>query len=741
MKITLRLIVSLLLGTALVVLLFSYIQTQAEEKKLNEDLGLRAKLITKSFKEAIEPFLDITERPDKIKQFIGKFKGHVRLVGILVYLKEGTFVTVPDELSQKEMFKNELTESIEKNESIEIMGKWDEKKIHFYAIPLEKDGLIVGSLGVIHDRSYIVQRVMESWKRMAVTFSILAFILSVTTLLIIRWSITGPIARISEWVKKERLGDTSLRPHQLPEQGDVKKLFFEITRMASSLKAAKLDLVEQTRLNQSGESRWTKERLKDYLRSKLGETPLYVIANREPYIHRKNGNGKVECIVPASGVVTALDPVLQATGGVWVAHGSGNADRETVDKHNKLSVPPWNPTYSLKRVWLSEEEEKGYYYGFANEGLWPLCHIAHVRPAFNISDWEQYKNVNQKFADSLLEELDSRSPLILIQDYHFALLPKMIKEKRPDAKVAIFWHIPWPNPEAFGICPWQEEILDGMLGSDLIGFHTQFHCNNFLDTVDRVLESRIDWTAFGVTREGKTSYVRPFPISVSFASNEEKMIQEPQKKTELLKKYGLEGKSIGIGVDRIDYTKGLLERFKAIGRTLEKYPELQGKLVFVELGAPSRTLIPTYQNHLSEIEKLAASINNQYGSKDYQPILFLKEHHHQETIRQFYQIADFCLVSSLHDGMNLVAKEFISERHDESGVLILSRFTGASHELKSALIINPYDIEETAAAIHQALSMLPEEKGERMKRMRIQVQEQNVYRWAAELITELVKSF
>ncbi|OGW86133.1 MAG: hypothetical protein A3A81_05060 [Omnitrophica bacterium RIFCSPLOWO2_01_FULL_45_10b] len=741
MKITLRLIVSLLLGTALVVFLFSYIQTQAEEKKLNEDLGLRAKLITKSFKEAVEPFLDITERPDRIKQFIGKFKGHVRLIGILVYLKEGTFVTVPDELSQKEMFKNELTESIEKNEPIESVGKWDDKKIHFYAIPLEKDSLIVGSLGVIHDRSYIIQRVMESWKRMAVTFSILAFILSVTTLMIIRWSVTGPIARISEWVKKERLGDTSLTPHQLPEQGDVKKLFFEITRMASSLKAAKLDLVEQTRLNQSGESRWTKERLKDYLRSKLGEAPLYVIANREPYIHRKNGNGKVECIVPASGVVTALDPVLQATGGVWVAHGSGNADRETVDKHNKLSVPPWNPTYSLKRVWLSEEEEKGYYYGFANEGLWPLCHIAHVRPAFNISDWDQYKGVNQKFADSLLEELDSRSPLILIQDYHFALLPKMIKEKRPDAKVAIFWHIPWPNPEAFGICPWQEEILDGMLGSDLISFHTQFHCNNFLDTVDRVLESRIDWTAFGVTREGKTSYVRPFPISVSFASNEEKIIQEPQKKKELLKKYGLEGKNIGIGVDRIDYTKGLLERFKAIGRTLEKYPELQGKLVFVELGAPSRTLIPTYQNHLSEIEKLVSAINSQYGSKDYQPILFLKEHHHQKTIRQFYQIADFCLVSSLHDGMNLVAKEFISERHDEDGVLILSRFTGASHELKSALIINPYDIEETAEAIHQALSMLPEEKQERMKRLRNQVQDQNIYRWAAELITELVKSF
>lgn len=741
MKITFRLIVSLLFGTALVVLLFSYVQTQAEEKKLNEDLGLRARLIAKSFKEAVEPFLDITERPDKIKHFIEKFKGHVRLIGILVYLKEGTFVTLPDELFQKEMFKNELIQSVETNDQVEALAKWDDKKVHFYALPLKKDGLTVGSLGIIHDRNYIFQRVMESWKRMAVTFSVLALILSITTLVIIRWSITGPIARISEWVKRARLGDLPLPPHKFPEQGEVKRLLFEITHMASSLKAAKLDLIEQTKLNQSGESRWTKERLKEYLHSKLRETPLYVIANREPYIHRKNETGKIECIVPASGVVTALDPVLQATGGVWIAHGSGNADRETVDRQNKLAVPPWNPTYALKRVWLSEEEEKGYYYGFANEGLWPLCHIAHVRPTFNISDWEAYKNVNKKFAESLLDELDVRTPLILIQDYHFALLPKMIKSKRPDAKVAIFWHIPWPNPEAFGICPWQEEILEGMLGSDLIGFHTQFHCNNFLDTVDRFLESRIDWTAFAITREGKTSYVRPFPISVSFPTHGEKTVGEPPEKKELIKKYGLEGKKIGIGVDRIDYTKGLIERFKALRRVLEKYPQLRGELVFIELGAPSRTLIPTYQNHLTEIEKLVANINGEYGSKDYQPVLLLKEHHSQETIRHFYQIADFCLVSSLHDGMNLVAKEFIAERYDENGVLILSRFTGASHELKSALIINPYDIEETADAIHQSLSMLPEEKQERMKRLRTQVQEQNVFRWAAEIITELIKSF
>src|SRR3989338_3135928 len=264
----------------------------------------------------------------------------------------------------------------------------------------------------------------------------------------------------------------------------MERLVFEIAHMASSLKAARLDLYEQSQVKQFQDSVWNKERLKEYLRSKLGNTPFFVVANREPYIHRKKGD-ELECIVPASGVVTALDPVLQATGGVWLAHGSGNADRETVNQDGKLLVPPWNPSYSLKRIWLDEAEEKGYYYGFSNEGLWPLCHITHTRPVFRIEDWEQYQKVNRKFADSLLKELGDAPPVILIQDYHFSLVPKMIKDQRPDAKIALFWHIPWPNPEAFGICPWQEEILEGMLGSDLIGFHTQFHCNNFLDTIDR----------------------------------------------------------------------------------------------------------------------------------------------------------------------------------------------------------------------------------------------------------------
>ncbi len=480
--------------------------------------------------------------------------------------------------------------------------------------------------------------------------------------------------------------------------------------------------------------------MKEYLNSKVGDTPLFVIANREPYIHRKKG-AEIECIVPASGVVTALDPVLQATGGVWIAHGSGDADREMVQSQDKLMVPPWRPTYSLKRIWLSEEEEKGYYYGFSNEGLWPLCHTAHVRPTFRIQDWQCYQKVNEKFAEALLAELPKRPSLVLIQDYHFALLPKLIKERRPDVKVALFWHIPWPNPEAFGICPWQEEILEGMLGSDVMGFHTQFHCNNFLDTVDQVLESKIDWTVFGVTKGGKTTYVRPFPIGIAYSQEEVSLKNGREEDKALKRALGLDGKLVGVGVDRIDYTKGLMERFLAIERVLEKYPHYQGKLVFVQLGAPSRTTIPSYKNHMQELDACVLRINTKFSSEGYEPILFLKDNHGQEKIQRYYRAADFCLVSSLHDGMNLVAKEFVASRDDEKGVLILSRFAGASQEFQSALLINPYNLEGVADSIHQALTMLPEEQKERMKRMRSVLLEHNVYRWAAEIITELVKAF
>ncbi|MFZ5801630.1 MAG: trehalose-6-phosphate synthase [Candidatus Omnitrophota bacterium] len=743
MKITLRLIISLLIATTLVVVGFTYFQAQKEESRLNEELRLRTAVLAKSFKEAIESSLERTDQPERIRQFIGKFQGHKRLIGIIVDMNEGPRIALPPELTEGDLFKRESARAADENIFVDINGEWEGRKVNYFAVPLNQGEKAVGALGLIHDRGFIVSQIREFWKNSALTFSILAVILSVVSLWVIRWSVTGPIARIAAMVQKALGVEHAPSVAEGKAQGEIEKLLLSVSHMAASLKVARLDLVQQSRLANVEGAIWTKERLKDYLQTKLRGKQLFVVSNREPYIHRKKGN-EIECIVPASGVVTALDPVMQATGGLWVAHGAGNADRETVDKKNKITVPPWRPSFTLKRVWLSEQEEKGYYYGFSNEGLWPLCHISHVRPVFRIEDWTCYKEVNWKFAAALLEELDDEPPLILVQDYHFALLPKMIKEARPDAKIAIFWHIPWPNPEAFGICPWQDEILEGMLGADLIGFHTQYHCNNFLDTVDRALESRIDWTTFGVSRGGNTSYVRPFPISIAFSSEDLKALGAGEKEAldKIKRDLGLEGKRVGVGVDRIDYTKGLLERFRSIERFFEKYPAYQGQLVFVELGAPSRTLIPSYQSHLKEVDDLVKQINEKYGSGNYMPIQFLKEHHGQDKVRQFYKLADFCLVSSLHDGMNLVAKEYAAARGDEDGVLILSRFAGASYEFaNSSLLVNPYDIEGTAETIHQALTMLPAEKKERMHALRNIVQEYNIYRWAADMITGLVKSY
>jgi len=414
-----------------------------------------------------------------------------------------------------------------------------------------------------------------------------------------------------------------------------------------------------------------------------------------------------------------------------------------VDSQDRLRVPADDPRYSLRRVWLTKEQEEGYYYGFANEGLWPLCHIAHTRPIFRSADWRYYQEVNQKFTDAVLEEIEGiPDPVVLAQDYHFALLPRLIKEKRPDARVAIFWHIPWPNPEAFGICPWQRQLVDGLLGADLIGFHIQSHCNNFLQTVDRVVESRVDWEHFSVLRKDHHTTVRPFPISVDLTPEDDSAENTNQglnylERSALLRALGIEATFLGIGVDRVDYTKGILERFLAVERFLEKTPNYQGKFTFVQIGAPSRTHIKRYHDLLAEVEAEAERINWRFQTSRWKPIMFLKRQHTHAEIAPYYRAADLCLVTSLHDGMNLVAKEFLAARHDERGVLVLSQFTGAARELRDALLVNPYDIDQTADAIRQALEMEPEEKQRRMHRMRRVIKEHNIYRWAGSLITEL----
>jgi trehalose 6-phosphate synthase len=464
-----------------------------------------------------------------------------------------------------------------------------------------------------------------------------------------------------------------------------------------------------------------------------------VVANREPYVHVYGDDG-VTCQRPAGGLTTALDPVMRACGGVWIAHGSGEADRDVVDDRDRVRVPPGDEDYTLRRVWLTKKEEQGYYYGFSNEALWPLCHIAYMRPQFDSQDWEQYQRVNRKFADAVLEEVGDEPAVVFVQDYHFTLLPRMLKNARDDLVVAQFWHIPWPNREAFRICPWQNEILDGLLGNDLLSFHVQYHCNNFLDTVDRALESRVDRDRFTETYGGKTTLVRPHPISIDADAAGEfdpALLESAERRLRL--RLRLRNERLIVGVDRVDYTKWIQERFRAIDRLLELHPELKGTFRFVQVGAPSRVHIPAYRRLNEELDQLASEINWRHEQHGWRPITFLNEHHGPEQIVVLNRMAAVCVVSSLHDGMNLVAKEFVAARDDLRGALVLSRFTGASAELPDALLINPFAIDEFAEALHRAILMPADEQESRMRRMRQQVLDNNVYRWAGLLLADMVK--
>lgn len=736
MRLSFRLICALVAVLTLVSLGFSYFQLRSEKRNLRLDLERRAQILGESLQESVEPVLEKRSHRT-LQQLVERFGNREHLAGIAIYDPHETPIAITSGLS-KRFSSAAFTPS-----RINVHGSgggflWlDSNYLNIHAVPLTTDQGFAGTLVLVHDADYINAQSSRFWRRATLTTLVEVLLTGLTTLLIIRWSIEGPIARTVQWIRASRLG-------KLPTPG-ARDLFHplrdEVTTLVQSLAAARESAEKEARLREAAESTWTAERLAVHVRSKLNASRLFVVSNREPYMHSREGKA-LKVVIPASGLVTALEPILQACDGTWIAHGSGDADREAVDQHDRLAVPPDEPKYTLRRVWLSKEEEQGYYYGFANEGLWPLCHIAHARPLFRESDWQHYKEVNQKFAKAVLEEMAGmKEPALLIQDYHFALLPKLIKQQRPDARVAIFWHIPWPNPEAFGICPWQSELLNGLLGADLVGFHIQSHCDNFLETVNRTVESRVEWERFAANREGHLTVVRPFPISVApeveYADETRNWRVASAEREALLKDIGVDAMYLAVGVDRVDYTKGILERFLAVERFLERYPRYQGQFTFIQIGAPSRTHIKRYHDFMAEVEAEAERINWRFRSNHWEPIVFRKRHHSHEEIARFYRAADLCLVTSLHDGMNLVAKEFVSCRHDEGGMLILSRFTGASRELRDALVVNPYDMEQMSEAIRFGLEMDSKERKIRMRRMRETVRDQNIYRWAGTLIAEL----
>jgi trehalose 6-phosphate synthase len=602
--------------------------------------------------------------------------------------------------------------------------------VHVAAVGIEGNGRAWGRLMLVHDMSWAQRRSSDTKWYLFYLFAVIGAVISLVTVLVAHLSWRGWVAGVRAMLRGEGL--VALIGGQRPGA--------DLHPVAQDLRALIHELEADKRMRDERQMSWTPATLKKILHDHLAGDEVLIVSNREPYIHNRNGE-HIDVQVPASGVVTALEPVMRACSGVWIAHGSGSADREVVDARGHVRVPPDSPAYEIRRIWMSPEEEDGYYYGFANEGLWPLCHLAHVRPVFRSSDWERYKEINERFALTVIEEAKTDNPVVLVQDYHLALVPKIVRDHLPHATIITFWHIPWPNPERYAICPWYREILEGLLGSSILGFHTRFHCSNFIDTVDRSLETRIDWDSSMISYRGKLTAVNHYPISIAWPNRAQAQLpSESECRTHIRAINGLpHAHRVGVGVERLDYTKGILERFLAVERLLELQPEWIGRFSFLQIAAPSRSKIDEYRQFTEQVIASAERINQRFGREGYRPILLRIEHHEPQDVITYYRGADFCIVSSLHDGMNLVAKEFVAARDDEQGVLILSQFTGAATELPEALLINPYNIDQCAAALQLALTMPPTEQRARMRSMRGIVQEFNVYRWAGRMLMDAAR--
>ena len=692
------------------------------------DLDIRSQLIANTISEPLFEQL-AAGRKAKISEFFARITLDERLYAIGFCPSEDA-VSLASKSMPAEIRCKELGRWKPEGEPL-LASK--QGPLHVSVQAMASEFYPTGRLVLVHDLGFVTRRSEETKRYLVYAFLGLAAVVSLLTVIIAQLSWRGWIAGMRSLLRGEGLLRDPVAAAAAMNTPEFRPIARDIARLVRELET-------EQRARDEAQITWTPEALRTILRGELRGEDVIVVSNREPYIHQRRGD-RIEVQRPASGLVTALEPIMRACSGTWIAHGSGSADREVVDAKDRVAVPPENPAYSIRRVWLSAEEEAGYYYGFANEGLWPLCHIAHVRPTFRAADWAHYVAVNRKFAEAVVAESRTANPIVLVQDYHFALLPRMVREKLPQATVITFWHIPWPNPESFAICPWRDEILAGMLGSSILGFHTQFHCNNFVDTVDRFLEARVDRESFTVSFGGELTAVHRYPISIAWPPDPA-MLETPlaQCHAALREANGLPpDHKLAIGVDRLDYTKGILERFRAVERLLELKPEWVGRFSLLQIAAPSRASIEDYQNHDAQVRALAARINERFGrgARDLTPPILLKiEHHDARQVYEAYRGADCCFVSSLHDGMNLVAKEFVAARDDERGVLILSQFTGAARELPEALIVNPYDTDQCAAALHLALSMPPAEQRDRMRLMRGLVAEFNVYRWAGRMLLD-----
>jgi trehalose 6-phosphate synthase len=701
---------------SLLVMLVSPLVAGLVEEWEQSDATIRARTINESVRDQVAALLRDPASQDDIQlnALFERLTGDKRLAAIAVCGRSGTFRVATEE------FPPGLTcEGVEQaNEETTAFLELGGRTLLVSAFPLTPQE--VGHLVIVHDLTYAQSRAGQASFYALLALGGVIIIATAAAALI-------SVMLLRRWQESMRSTLEDLRAGRA--SADV-----PIESMGRELREA-LEQYDLSRRSTDGiHIDWTPETLRSVLTSELPDTQVIAVSNREPYIHNREGD-RVVLQIPASGLVAALEPVMRACNGTWVAHGSGTADGDVVDAGNRIRVPPDTPSYTLRRVWLSDEEQDGYYYGLANEGLWPLCHIAFVRPTFREEDWQVYRQVNEKFADAIAAEARQPDPIILVQDYHFAVLPRLLRQRLPAATIITFWHIPWPNAETFSICPWKEEIVEGLLGSSILGFHTHFHCNNFIETVDRFVESRIDREWRSVVHRGHETLIRPYPISIEWPDSvADKPSADPQA---VRRRLGIaDGVKFGVGIERFDYTKGILDRIRAIENLFEHFPQWRGKLTFVQAAAPTRSKLGAYQNLQNEAVALVEAINAKYRGYDWTPIVLSVRHHGPDEVAELYRAADFCVVSSLHDGMNLVAKEFVAARDDEAGVLILSTFAGASRELGEALIVNPYHTHEMMEAIHHALTMPLSEQRTRMRQMRAHVRSRNVFRWAGQMLID-----
>ncbi len=682
------------------------------------DVELRAQLVMHSMEEPITELV-VKGNEARLRTYLSKVTADERLLAILVCRPDGTTLLkterAPSAISCDTNAKSDPTATRVvqlPSGSVQVSRfDFDGEEPPFRVL-------------MLHDLSFVDRRQRTARDFLLVFIGISVLLLALLVVLVAWLQLRRWVNVLIGDIRGKRFLDDAHSHSSQPILSQVRQVLAE----AEQKQRLEIDFREN----------WTPQALKQVVHDHLNSAQVLIVSNREPYIHNYNADHRPVVQVPASGMVTALEPIMRACAGVWIAHGAGPPDRETVDRFDQIRVPPDDPAYTLRRVWLTPEQEQGYYYGFSNEGLWPLCHLAYVRPAFRPTDWRAYEEVNAKFADVVAAEAKTDSPVVMIQDFHFALLPKLVRAKIPKATIALFWHIPWPNAETFGVCPWKREILLHMLSADILGFHTRYHCQNFLETVDRFVECQIDHEHMTVTLQGRVCRVAPYPISIEWPPRWLKFLPDVAAcRTAVRERYQIGADVvIGLGVERWDFTKGIIERFHALEALLDKNPRHRGRICLLQIAAPSRSTLPAYQALQQQTYGEVERINAKFAEGSWRPIVLIDEHQEPTRVFELYRAADFCLVNSLHDGMNLVAKEFVASRDDEDGVLILSTFAGASRELAEAVLINPFDVNETADAMEIAMRMGRDERRDRMSLMRRTVKENNVYRWAGRMLMD-----